>query len=31
MRSPHTTVGDMTIQRLDNVGVVVHDLDAAIA
>ncbi len=30
-RSPHNILGDMTIQRMDNVGIVVDDLDAAVA
>jgi hypothetical protein len=29
--SPHDILGDMTIQRIDNVGIVVDDLDAAVA
>jgi hypothetical protein len=27
----HATLGEMTIQRMDNVGIVVGDLDAAVA
>jgi catechol 2,3-dioxygenase-like lactoylglutathione lyase family enzyme len=28
---PHDILGDMTIRRMDNVGIVVDDLDAAVA